>query len=255
VPRSLLRPRSIALVAVLLLVVLPGCYLLGRWQFDRYDARRQHNTQVRANLAAPAAPLTQLAPVGRAVRAADAWRTVTAPGRYDVTHQKLVRNRPSHARPGFHVLTPLVTADGTAVLVNRGWVAAGRTARATPEVPMPPPGEVQVTGRLRLTERGRDRGGLPAGQVSRIDVPRIAATLPYPVRGGYVEAVTESPQAGPAPERIEAPDLGVGPHLAYGIQWWLFGVIAVVGVVLLFRREIQDERDAAQEERPVLTTR
>jgi cytochrome oxidase assembly protein ShyY1 len=107
---------------------------------------------------------------------------------------------------------------------------------------------VHVTGRLRPTETGRARAGLPAGQVAHIDVGRISATLPYPVRGGYIEAVTESPEPASAPERIEPPDPGVGPHLAYGLQWWLFGLIAVVGVAVLFRRELHDERTGHADE-------
>jgi cytochrome oxidase assembly protein ShyY1 len=239
------------LVSVLLLIVLPGSYLLGRWQLDRYDARREHNAQARANLSAPAADLASVVPVGGPVRDADVWRTVTAPGRYDVAHQQLVRNRPYHGKPGFHVLTPLVAADGTAVLVNRGWVEAGPSAATAPQVPPPPADQVMVTGRLRASASDRGRrghGGLPAGQVARIDVPAIAVTLPYPLRGGYVEAVSEKPAAAGAPERIEPPELGVGPHLAYGIQWWIFGVIAVIGVVLLFRRELDDAKGDQPEE-------
>jgi cytochrome oxidase assembly protein ShyY1 len=243
--RLLLQPRWIALVAALLVVVLPGCYLAGRWQLDRYDARKERNAHAEANLTAPAVPVTDLAPAEGALPSTVAWRTVTATGRYDVARQKLLRNRPHNGRTGFHVLTPLVTADGTAVLVNRGWVEAGRTATAQPEVPAPPSGEVQVTGRLRPVEgaSGHDRGGLPAGQLARIDGPAIAATLPYPLRAGYVEAVDELPGPPRAPERIKPPDLGVGPHLAYGIQWWLFGLIAVIGVIMLFRRELHDLQD------------
>ena len=191
----------------------------------------------------------ELVAVGEAVPSRYVWRTVSATGRYDVTHQKLVRNRPHQGSTGFHVLTPLVMPDGTAVLVNRGWVQAGRTAAAPDEVPAPPSGEVQVTGRLRAAESGARRSGLPPGQVTRIDVPAIAATLPYPVRGGYVEAVSEQPQPAAAPARIEPPELWVGPHLAYGVQWWLFGGIAVAGVVLLFRRELRDARDEEPDER------
>ena len=65
--RLLLRPRWIALVAVLLLFVLPGCYLLGQWQVDRYEARRERNAQARANLSAPAVEVDELVAVGEAV--------------------------------------------------------------------------------------------------------------------------------------------------------------------------------------------
>ena len=36
------------------------------------------------------------------------------------------------------------------------------------------------------------------------------------------------------------PDIGMGPHLYYAWQWWSFIPIAVVGLILLMRREVNE---------------
>jgi len=247
--RFLLSRRWLALAAVVLLLV-PACIRLGFWQLDRYDQRRDRSALIRANASAPPRPVAELAPPGGDVLPENAWRQVNVIGSYDTAHQLVVRNRPLNGSPGFHVLTPLVTAAGSGVIVNRGWVPAPTDGSLSPDVPAPPTGEVTVVGRLRPSEGQlsygpRDGPGVPAGQVVRIDVPRIAGSLPYAVHAGYVELVEEQPPAGAAPQPLEPPSSGTGPHLAYALNWWLFALIAVIGPVLLARREAADLRTEA----------
>ncbi|MBB5966772.1 SURF1 family cytochrome oxidase biogenesis protein [Planomonospora venezuelensis] len=244
--RFLLTPRWIALHIVVLLVI-PAFVFLGQWQFGRYEERSTSSDRTTANLDAPPVPVSSLTSAGGAVREQDKYRTVTATGTFDPARQLLVRRRVQNSAVGFYVLTPLTTGTGEAVLVNRGWVRAGATADALPEVPAPSTGEVTVTGRLRLAETEessgiRDRAGLPPGQVLLINTGAIGKGLPYRLLGGYVELVEQSPAAADAPEPVPAPDVGEGGglNLAYGVQWWLFIGIAVGGWALLIRREAAD---------------
>ncbi|GAA3132676.1 SURF1 family protein [Planomonospora alba] len=246
--RFLLTRRWIALHIVVLLVI-PAFALLGRWQFGRFEERSSSSDRIAANLAADPVPLTELTSVGGTVREQDKHRRVTVSGTFDAAHQLLVRRRTQNRAVGFYVLTPLVTGDGPAVLVNRGWVPAGATAEALPEVPAPATGQVTVTGRLRPAESEestgiRDLRGLPAGQVMLIDTAAIGAGLPYELFGGYVELTEQVPAAAAAPEPVPEPDTGEGGglNLAYGVQWWLFIGVAIGGWVLLIRREAADLR-------------
>jgi cytochrome oxidase assembly protein ShyY1 len=167
-------------------------------------------------------------------------------GRYDAAHQIVVRLRPRAGRAGAHVLTPLVGADGTALLVDRGFVEQAGAVRTVPDAPDPPSGEVEVVARLRLSEEGRGTGGDPAtGAVRHVDVDGIAATLPYPVYGAWGELVRQDPPPEAVPEPPPAPQLDAGPHLGYAYQWFLFAVVAVVGFVLLVRSEWRSARTAA----------
>ncbi|WP_232784577.1 SURF1 family protein [Carbonactinospora thermoautotrophica] len=241
--RFLLAPRWLAF-HLLVLIVIPTFVSLGLWQLDRLHQRRERNQLIEANVHATPVPVDRLLAPGRPVPRQDEWRPVTTTGRYDPRHQLLVRNRSLKGRAGFWVLTPLVTGDGTALLVNRGWVPLAGTAREAPPVPEPPAGEVQVTGRVRRAETpestGRaERSGLPPGQVTLVDVPRIAQDLPYPVYGGYVELADQRPPAGDTPKQIPEPELSEGPHLAYAVQWFLFAAFAPVGWFALVRREAE----------------
>ena len=54
-------------------------------------------------------------------------------GHYDSAHQVLLDNMSYRGRPGYQVLTPLITPDGD-VLVNRGWVPADGNRAVLPDV-------------------------------------------------------------------------------------------------------------------------
>ncbi len=251
--RFLLTPRWIALLLIAILTV-PGCLWLAGWQFDRLHEAQQDNNRVSDNAAATAVPVTDLTGVGSTVRADDEYRTVTVAGRYDTARQLFVRNRPRDGTQGFHLLTPLVTPAGPAVLVDRGFVAA--PVSGSPEAPESPPGPVTVTGHLRPTEdqlsRGpRDAADVPTGQVVRIDVPRISETLPYPVYGGYVQLAEQQPAAPvvdgrSVPHPVDLPDTSSELlHRSYAWQWYVFAAIGPIGFVLLARREAAERTESA----------
>ncbi|WP_188189091.1 SURF1 family cytochrome oxidase biogenesis protein [Nonomuraea sp. SYSU D8015] len=252
--RFLLTPRWLALHVVVLLVI-PAFVFLGRWQFGRFEERSANSERVTANIEAAPVPLDRLAAPGQQVRESDRFRTVTVAGTYDPSHALVVRRRPQEGRAGYYVLTPLVTGNGTAVIVNRGWVKAGATADTPPDVPPPPTGQVTVTGRLRPSETEessgiRDLPGLPPGQVLLINADKIGKGLPYKLVGGYVELTEQRPATTPAPAPVPEPDVGAGGglNLAYGVQWWLFIGIAVGGWILLIRRELAERRAKEQAE-------
>ena len=51
-----------------------------------------------------------------------AWRPAEVSGDYDRGEEVILYGRTQDGRPGDHVLTPLVLTDGTAVVVDRGWI-------------------------------------------------------------------------------------------------------------------------------------
>jgi cytochrome oxidase assembly protein ShyY1 len=241
--RFLLAPRWVALFLVALLTV-PGCLWLARWQFDRLHSAQQSNGRVRENARAVPAPFGEVSPVGSRVTSDSEYRRVTVTGRYDVAHQLYVRNRPQNGQQGFLVLTPVVTPAGAAALVDRGFVPA--PVEGDPAPPETPAGTVTVTGYLRPSEAPRPANDLPPQQVLRIDVSGIAATLPYPVYGGYLELAQQDPpvsvgdsQYSPDPQQLPGTESEL-LHRSYGWQWYVFAAIGPIGFVLLARREASD---------------
>lgn len=238
------------LVAVLL---IPVMIQLGFWQLHRHQDRVARNDLIARNLEAEPVPVERLAREGRTVPREDTWRTVTAPGAYEPEREVVVRQRlGADDKQGYFVVTPLRLGDGSAVLVNRGWVPAGADLTSFPNVPPPPTGEVTVTGRLRPDETTgsgiRDKAGLPDRQVMLINSADEAADgLPGPVLGGFVELVGTAPgPAGKQPEPVPEPDhSSIGVHIAYAIQWWIFAAAVPVGWWILVRRERRDREAAA----------
>ncbi|MGW9558142.1 SURF1 family cytochrome oxidase biogenesis protein [Nocardiopsis sp. NPDC055551] len=242
--KVLFSRRMLAFHALVLLIV-PSFIWLGFWQLDRAEQRAASVDLQRDNVAAEPVPVEELASVGGDVDPDDRWRTVEAEGEWDTDHQLLLRNRDGSQGVGFHVLTPLVTEDGTALLVNRGWIERGETAQDTPEVPPVPEGTIEVAGRLQFGETEentglREHGGLPEGQIMFVDVDRLSAELPYPIYGGYVELIEQDPAPDPAPERLALREEDQGMSASYAFQWWVFTIVVVVGWIILIRRELRD---------------
>ncbi|HEU4490916.1 MAG TPA: SURF1 family protein [Jiangellales bacterium] len=230
-------PVALGIGAVVVL-----CVVAGRWQLDRHEQRVERNAALTTAAAATPVPVDDLLGIVPAPETAE-WRQVRAVGRYDADEQLVVRLRPRDGEAGAHVLTPLVTAGGTALLVDRGFVPQRGSAGVVPEAPAPPRGSVEVVARVRLSEVGRGTGGDPAtGTVRYVDVPALAESLPYPLYGAWAELVEQEPPAQQPPEPLPPPVAEQGPNLAYAFQWFLFAVVAVVGGVLLLRSEARGGR-------------
>jgi cytochrome oxidase assembly protein ShyY1 len=240
------------LLAVLFAV---ACVGLGRWQWHRYEDKHARSQLVERNYGAAPVPLAELQP------AADApfdpkqqWRQVVATGRYDAERTVLVRNRPHRAGSndptyGYEVLVPLRLPDGSALLVDRGWVPNGlrgsNPGQRPDAVPDPPTGEVRVVVRLRPSEASRTRQ-LPPGQVASIAVPRVAEVTGLPLRPAYGALVSESPAPAAAPAPLDPPerDGNEGINASYAVQWALFALLGLGFPVWLRRRQ----REAAAQD-------
>ena len=243
--RFLLSRRWIGLALVV--VVAAALFVeLGRWQFHRLAERRTGNVSIERNLAAAPAPVDEVVRVGGEVPSELEWRRVTATGKFDVAHQLLVRYQIRDGRHGVDVITPLVTGGGVAVLVDRGWLATSSDASAVPEVPAPPAGRVDVTGWLRADQQGDEIALVPDnGQVRLVSSQAIAATLPYPVYGGFVDLTAMHPAPATALKPPEPPQIDSGPHFFYGLQWFFFALLAVGGCCYFAWAEAAERRRAA----------
>ncbi|HEX6220326.1 MAG TPA: SURF1 family protein [Acidimicrobiia bacterium] len=211
---------------------------LGFWQLSRLEDRRLANEITESRLAADPVPLNQLLGVEDDDLDSLEYRRATAVGEWDVTEEVLIRSQVELGNAGFHVITPLVVADGTAVLVNRGWVPL--TLDDVPvEEASPPTGLVETGGWVHLTETRPPLGPEePEGDLdvfNRVDIGRIGSQMPYPIAPVYLVAAGEGDQL---PIPVDPPDFSdEGPHLAYAIQWFGFAIVGLVGFYFLARRK------------------
>lgn len=256
--RFLLSPRWI-LSHLFVVACVVAFVNLGFWQLRRLDERRAHNAEVIAAMAEAPAPLDELVPAGADATAADVdavrYRPTVVAGTYRAAEQVLVSNRTYEGAPGWWVLTPLVRADGTAVVVNRGWVPFSYQDDGPWDDFDPPSGTVTVQGLLEAPQVRSD-SALVAGprddpdgvlrSLARVDVGRLQQQVDETLLPLYVELDAQDPaQPGQLPVPVPDPELSEGPHLGYAGQWFLFALLTCIVYPLLLRRRAHRRAEGA----------
>ncbi len=227
-----LLSRRWLLFAVTVALLAYATWWLGEWQFHRLEDRKESNAVVRANEDKPPAPVADVLAPGQEVADAEEWRVVSATGTYVVGDTVVIRYRSREGSSGVDVVVPLVTAGGTALLVDRGWLQADPGTTDPAELPSPPDGEVTVTGWVRADGTG-DSTRVSDQSARSISSVAIGDALDREVYGGFVELRSEDPEAAEPLAQVELPELDNGPHFFYGLQWWFFGVLAIFGFFYL----------------------
>lgn len=209
---------------------LPVLLALGFWQLDRAD---QKGELVAAFQGMKDAPPTAL-DVGRKNERPAQYRAVVVAGEYLSERSLLLDNKTHQGRAGFHVLTPLqIEASEAAVLVNRGWVPAGRTRDVLP-VFETPRGRIEVPGmvyapsdrQILLGPEEPHGGGWPR-IIQRVDFTSLEDQIGVELLS-YTIRLSEDASSGFV--RDWRPLYGAGPdkHRAYAIQWFSFALIFIV---------------------------
>ena len=218
---------------VVAVVVAVGCVALGFWQLRRLHDRRELNARILAR--GSTAPVTieeASLPAG-----SRAFARASATGTYDTAHEVLVYGRDLNGQPGSDVVTPLLLPDGGAILVLRGWVPFAIQEAPVAEA-APPAGEVTVDGTMLPDEGDGSNRPDENGVVRTLDVEGIASTVSYEVAPLPLRLTDQTPaQQGDLPRPEPPPQLSEGPHLSYAIQWFSFAAIALVGGVIVVRRD------------------
>ncbi len=221
---TLLRPRWVA-GHLLVLALTVSFILLGFWQLGRDHHKQALVRQAKAAYSAPAPDVagSQPLPVGSRAQAS---------GTYDTAHEVLWTNQVHNGTNGDDLLTPLRLADGTAVLVDRGWVAiVGGNA---PVATVAATGPVTVNGLVNTSSAlsSLDTSETIAGKLAlpRIDLARIGATLPYKLQPVWLVAQAQSPAPGKhTPLLPQPPPPDQVNHLEYTIEWFSFALIGIIG--------------------------
>ena len=223
------------------------CIRLGIWQLDRLEQRRTFNAHYLAT--------TNMAPLilDSAAQAPDLpameYRAVTVTGTFDFEHQVALRNRYHADQYGYHLLTPLILSDGSAVIVERGWIPAEGNANPSDWRKYDQPGEQTISGIIRLGQSKPDVGGVPDPNGDHLDfwnivnLERISLQIPNRLLPIFVQP---NPDETPVVEPVEtrAPpypyqptiEITEGPHFGYALQWFTFAVVFFVGYLIYLRK-------------------
>jgi cytochrome oxidase assembly protein ShyY1 len=82
----------------------------------------------------------------------------------------------------------------------------------------------------------------PLTEAQRIDIDRLAPQIGGDVVGVYVDVLDSDPADAPELSRIAEPELTLGPHLSYAVQWFVFSAFAVVAWFFIVRRSLARAR-------------
>lgn len=220
------------------LIFLALTMWLGHWQSERAAYKRGLQQQYDHAAAAP------VIDVGSTVleRGALLHRRVAAVGRFDDAHTVYLDNRVHAGVAGYHVLTPLRVAGGeTAILVNRGWVATGRSRAQLPAVGVPA-GRVRVEGlatdpdsRYVELASGSERGRV----WQNLDFARYRALYGVPLQPVLLLQTTDT--GDQLVRDWPRPDAGVAMHTSYAFQWYsLAATLAILWLGLNVKRLRRD---------------
>lgn len=253
--------RRWILIHIFAAVIVIVCLALALWQLDRLQSRKADNERLLAQTRLAPADLEEAFGPQSDDDGLDAavYRNLETTGSYDLSEEVLLRSRSLEDRPGHHLLTPLMTDTGTALIVDRGWVPLSVEEPGTQQT-APPDGSVEVAGLLLQSE---DKGFLglsdpPPGHVdslSRVDLDRLEEQMPYPVFPLYLRLQDQQPaNSGELPEPAPVPEPDDGPHLSYALQWFFFAFAASVAYGGLIRKERQRLGGRKAEDEPTPAT-
>jgi surfeit locus 1 family protein len=230
-------------VLVVLTAILIG---LGTWQVKRLHWKLDLIARVEARV--HAAPQPAPGPAEWASINADGYeyRRVQLTGTFMNDREAQVY-AVTDLGPGYWVMTPMKAADGTIILVNRGFVPIDHRDPATRKAGEAA-GETTVTGLLRMNEPKGTllRSNVPAEErwYSR-DVDAIAAKRGLGKVAPYFIDADATPNPGGLPVGGLTQLVFPNNHLIYAITWYCLAVMTLGLAVYLIR---SDKRPPKPEE-------
>jgi len=226
------RPSRAATLVLFLLACLFAT--LGTWQqkraLEKLALEQQHQI---------ARPLSLETAIARDSR----FSTIDANGHYDTDRHILLDNQIWQGRAGVYVFTPFYTSEGTAILVNRGWLPLAPDRKVMPEIPTPqhkivlkgilntPP----VPGRI-LGSADQLRQEQWPQLVTYLNLSDISNSLGAPLENWVIQLSRSEPH-GFAGRDWKPVFLSSSRHQGYAFQWFaLVASCVVMWVFIGFRK-------------------
>jgi len=231
----LLKPKWIGF-HLLCLGAVVAMITLGLWQLRRLDEKQTFNSRVTEHTNAGVMQLDAALLEGSADELS--YRRVSTTGKYLPDPQFEVVNVTQGGTTGRNVVNALQLADGSLIIVNRGFVPTGAP------VPAPPFGEVQLLARLKEGQVARtgqpsDDGTQQLTEIRRVDLAALGQQFDQPLAPMYLELLESAPAEPNRVSPVAFPELSEGPHLSYAVQWAIFSISVAVGWVFAVRKSIR----------------
>jgi surfeit locus 1 family protein len=223
-----------------LVAAVAGCAILvglGLWQLERLSWKEALIADLETRGSAP--PITLSAAM--AMDDPDFYR-VEAEGTF-LHEGELFYLTTYDGKPGFEIVTPLLTADGLAVLVDRGFVAEQmRDPAARPG--SQPEGQVSIIGQASRHQAGRGYFTPDNNAGTNYwywwDVPAMLAFSGIPPgrkQAGFILHVLPQPREKSVPQPLPLMQNLTNNHFQYALTWFALAAVLAVIAGVVIRRE------------------
>ena len=221
------------------LIILIG---LGTWQVERLHWKE--NLIAERQTRSSSAPIEL--PAENAATGSYEFSKTRVAGNFRHDREMYLAARSLNGNIGLHVVTPLRLADGSVILIDRGWVPTEKKDPSTRQA-----GELAGPVILEGLLRGSQKQSwlVPDNEPQNnvwfyVDIPEMAKWAGLDrVRPYFVEAGA-APNPGGYPiggqSHIELPN----NHLQYAIIWYSFAISLSV-IYVIYHRNLAKEQDAA----------
>jgi cytochrome oxidase assembly protein ShyY1 len=231
--RFALRPLWV-LSHLFAVAVIATFVVLGFWQLDRHDQRADRNAEVASRAELPVVPVQEA--LGEVADPGELrFRTLSAEGTFG-DEVVLVDNRSLDGLPGAWILAPFELADGSTLVVNRGF-QFNEGGRVDP--PSPPSGQVRLEGTVATWEDrscGARTDGDGSARMACLRRDAASEAFGADVLPFVVQRQVSDPAEAEILRPVPAPELDSGPHRSYAVQWFTFATIVAIVYPLILRR-------------------
>ncbi len=215
--------------------ILTICFIivfiaLGKWQLSRADERSMQYEKLENLSKEPVVTIS-----GGLVKLEDVqYRQVEAKGYYLPEYTIYLDNKTYKGHAGYHVITPLkILSSEVLVVVNRGWISAGKDRSILPEIETAS-GEIVIHGVAASPELKTFELGAPdvSGPVwSSFNLERYRQMTGYDFQP-LMLLQKDSMSDGLIRDWIKA-DSGASKNIGYAVQWFSLAATTIIIFLIL----------------------
>jgi len=219
---------------------------LGNWQLDRADYKSNLQSIIESRQSISPVKLSDLID-----REKDDWiyHPALAAGKYDTDHQIYYDNQVHNMTAGYSIFTPLRLTQTTGVLVNRGWIAVGKSRTELPEITLNNNDTVSITGLLStppskgvvLSESANSYMEWPT-VLQYIDTVEIEKKLDYKLLPMVL--IMNDPQQTALEVMPIKINMRSEKHTAYAFQWFALSLTLLIIYIVVNTKNIHKTKQA-----------
>ena len=204
---------------------------LGVWQIERAAHKEGLLQAFNAEQESPPIRLTS--------QSSD-WSRVFVDGIFDSSRQILIDNQIHKGRVGYKIFTPFRFDDNKIVLVDRGWIAQGKSRSDLPQLNV-----LEKKSRIIGTVTSPEQGVLAGSELLTNEWPRVSQTKAVEViASAFKEPILDivlvlDPGSSQITEFIQIKPFAITPvkHYGYAMQWFTMSIVLLGMFLYALKRE------------------